>query len=366
MAKENFDTPEGQVKRRGSRILLRRAVGSPAADRNFRVARARALVYPFSMRTNKSAAYGGAMTEWSRDYRRIERAINFIEENIDTRPDLAAVARVAGLSDFHFQRLFSRMVGISPKRYEQFLTKEAAKKLLAGSESLLDAAYDVGLSGPGRLHDLFVSCEAVTPGEFKSRGEGLTIGYGFHPTPFGEAMLASTDKGICALSFTAEDSREEVLARLREEWGNARVAPDQDGTARIIGRIFAGAARAGAPLTLYLRGTNFQVKVWEALLSIPPGRLATYEDVARRIGDPSATRAVGSAVGRNPIAYIIPCHRVIRKTGELGGYHWGIARKRLILAWEASKFGREPVEEAEENAPSETARVRAGVGGGRT
>jgi AraC family transcriptional regulator of adaptative response/methylated-DNA-[protein]-cysteine methyltransferase len=283
------------------------------------------------MRTN--------MTEWSRDYRRIERAINFIEENIDSRPDLAAVARAAGLSDFHFQRLFSRMVGISPKRYEQFLTKEAAKKLLAGSESLLDAAYDVGLSGPGRLHDLFVSCEAVTPGEFKSKGAGLTIGYGFHPTPFGEAMLASTDKGICALYFAAEDSREEVLARLREEWQNARIVPDQEGTGRFIGRIFAGgASNAEAPLTLYLRGTNFQVKVWEALLSIPPGRLATYEDVARKIGDPAATRAVGSAVGRNPIAYIIPCHRVIRKTGELGGYHWGTGRKRLILAWEASKY----------------------------
>ena len=282
------------------------------------------------------------MTEWSRDYRRIERAINFIEENIDSRPDLAAVARVAGLSDFHFQRLFSRMVGISPKRYEQFLTKEAAKKLLAGSESLLDAAYDVGLSGPGRLHDLFVSCEAVTPGEFKSRGEGLSIGYGFHATPFGEAMLAITDKGICALYFAAEDSREEVLARLREEWSSARIGPDQEGTGRIIERIFDRTAKAEAPLTLYLRGTNFQVKVWEALLSIPPGRLTTYEDVARKIGDPAATRAVGTAVGRNPIAYIIPCHRVIRKTGELGGYHWGTGRKRLILAWEAANFAREP------------------------
>ncbi len=317
------------------------AVGNsvvPQQDRNIRVARAGPLVYPFVMRTNKSAAYGDAMTEWSRDYRRIERAINFIEENIDSRPDLAAVAHVAGLSDFHFQRLFSRMVGISPKRYEQFLTKEAAKKLLAGSESLLDAAYEVGLSGPGRLHDLFVSCEAVTPGEFKSRGAGLKIGYGFHPTPFGEVMLASTDKGICALYFAGEDSREEVLARLSEEWQNARIAPDQEGTGRFIARIFAGASDVQAPLTLYLRGTNFQVKVWEALLSIPPGRLATYEDVARKIGDPAATRAVGSAVGRNPIAFIIPCHRVIRKNGELGGYHWGLGRKRLILAWEASKY----------------------------
>ena len=302
--------------------------------RNIRVACAGPLVYSFRMRTNN--------TEWSRDYRRIERAINFIEENIDSRPDLSAVARVAGLSDFHFQRLFSRMVGISPKRYEQFLTKEAAKKLLAGSESLLDAAYDVGLSGPGRLHDLFVSCEAVTPGEFKSRGAGLTIGYGFHPTPFGEAMLATTDKGICALYFAGEDGREEVFARLRAEWLNARIIPEQEGTGKFIARIFEGAPDAQAPLTLCLRGTNFQVKVWEALLSIPPGRLATYEDVARKIGDPAATRAVGSAVGRNPIAYIIPCHRVIRKTGELGGYHWGLGRKRMILAWEASKCAPVP------------------------
>lgn len=305
------------------------------------------------------------MTEWSRDYRRIERAINFIEENIDTRPDLSAVAHEAGLSDFHFQRLFSRMVGISPKRYEQFLTKEAAKKLLAESESLLDAAYEVGLSGPGRLHDLFVSCEAVTPGEYKSRGEGLAILYGFHPTPFGEAMLASTTKGICALYFVSAGSHEEVLTRLRDEWRNARIVPDQKGTGRMVERIFAAASKAEAPLTLYLRGTNFQVKVWEALLTIPAGRLATYENIARKIGAPGATRAVGSAVGRNPIAYMIPCHRVIRKTGELGGYHWGTARKRLILAWESAKIPGGPEGEREESVPASSDHARASAGGGR-
>jgi AraC family transcriptional regulator of adaptative response/methylated-DNA-[protein]-cysteine methyltransferase len=321
--------------------------------RNIRVARARLLVYPFCMRTN--------MAEWSRDYRRIERAINFIEENIDTRPDLAAVAHEAGLSDFHFQRLFSRMVGISPKRYEQFLTKEAAKKLLARSESLLDAAYEIGLSGPGRLHDLFVSCEAVTPGEYKSRGEGLAIGYGFHPTPFGEAMLASTAKGICALYFVSTGSREEVLTRLRNEWRNAGIVSDQDGTGRISERIFASASKAEAPPTLYVRGTNFQIKVWEALLAIPAGRVSTYEDVARRIGAPGAARAVGNAVGRNPIAYMIPCHRVIRKTGELGGYHWGTARKRLILAWEAANLAGE----SEESSGAKTDNARERVGGGR-
>ena len=221
------------------------------------------FVYPASM----SEANG----EWSRDYRRIERAIFFIEENRERRPELAEVAAVAGVSEFYFQRLFSRMVGISPKKYEQFLAKEAAKRLLADSESLLDTALDVGLSGPGRLHDLFVSCEAVTPGEFKNGGAGLTITYGFHPSPFGEALLATTSRGICALAFAAEGGREPVLARLRGDWPNARLVEDQAGTLPVATAIFASAPRAAAPLTLYLRGTNFQVKVWEALLAIPPG-----------------------------------------------------------------------------------------------
>jgi AraC family transcriptional regulator of adaptative response/methylated-DNA-[protein]-cysteine methyltransferase len=276
-------------------------------------------------------------TEWSRDYQRIEKAILFIEENIERKPDLAEVARKAGLSEFHFQRLFSRMVGISPKRYEQFLNKETAKELLGRSESLLDAAFDAGLSGPGRLHDLFVSCEAVTPGEFKSRGLGLTIRYGFHPTPFGEALLAATARGICAISFVEPGARASVLAQLRVEWRNAQLVEDQAATAPLVEAIFTDAARARAPLSLYLRGTNFQVKVWEALLRIPPGAAATYEQIARSLGVPNAARAVGTAVGRNPVAFLIPCHRVIRKSGDMGGYHWGVPRKRMILAWEAQK-----------------------------
>lgn len=276
-------------------------------------------------------------TEWSRDYHRIEQAITYIEDNIERRPELAEVAAVTGLSEFHFQRLFSRMVGISPKRYEQFLSKETAKDLLDSSGSVLDAAYEAGLSGPGRLHDLLVTCEAVTPGEYKSRGQGLHIRYGFHPTPFGEALLAVTERGICALSFVEPGARPQVLEGLKEAWSNAALAEDEEATAPVVERIFSGSPRASAPLSLYLRGTNFQVKVWEALMRIPEGGAVTYEQIARSVGAPRASRAVGAAIGRNPVAFLIPCHRVLRKSGEMGGYHWGVPRKRLILAWEAEK-----------------------------
>lgn len=286
---------------------------------------------------------------WARDYARIEKAIAFIESRIDSRPGLAEAARNAGLSEFHFQRLFRRMVGISPKRYEQFLTKEAAKRLLAGPSSILDASYDAGLSGPGRLHDLFVSCEAVTPGEWKSLGEGLEIRWGFHPTPFGECLLAVTPRGICGLSFVPPRGRAAAAAALAADWAGARLIRDEQGTQPLALRIFgrdgrpadpgSGGAGTAAPLPLLLRGTNFQIKVWEALLDIPQGRASTYEEVARRVGRPGAARAVGTAVGSNPVAFLIPCHRVIRAGGSLGGYRWGPARKRLILAWEQEAAG---------------------------
>ena len=279
--------------------------------------------------------------QWSRDYARIEKALAFIEQNIEQRPGLAEAARSAGLSEFHFQRIFSRMVGISPKRYEQYLTKEAAKQLLQRSASLLDASYDAGLSGPGRLHDLFVSCEAVTPGEYKSGGEGLEIRYGYHSTPFGECLIAVTGRGVCALSFVPPRGRALARESLAKEWRNARIAEDAAGTKRMVQRIFSGSGlgerAAEGPLPLLLRGTNFQLKVWEALLAIPAGSVTTYAAIARRIGSPGSARAVGTAVGRNPIAYLIPCHRVIRGTGELGGYRWGAGRKRLILACEAER-----------------------------
>jgi AraC family transcriptional regulator of adaptative response/methylated-DNA-[protein]-cysteine methyltransferase len=279
--------------------------------------------------------------QWARDYARIERSLAFIEQNIERRPGLAEAARSVGLSEFHFQRLFSRMVGISPKRYEQFLAKEKAKALLERSASLLDASYEAGLSGPGRLHDLFVSCEAVTPGEYKTGGEGLEIRYGFHLTPFGECLIAVTGRGVCGLSFVPPDGRALALESLAKEWRNARIGEDAVGTKRVAQLIFSGSGPRGwaaaGPLPLLLRGTNFQLKVWEALLAIPPGSVATYEAIARRIGSPGSARAVGTAVGRNPIAYLIPCHRVIRGTGELGGYRWGPGRKRLMLAWEEEK-----------------------------
>lgn len=279
--------------------------------------------------------------QWSRDYARIEKALAFIEQNIEQRPGLAEAARSAGLSEFHFQRIFSRMVGISPKRYEQYLTKEAAKRLLQRSVSLLDASYEAGLSGPGRLHDLFVSCEAVTPGEYKSGGEGLEIRYGYHSTPFGECLIAVTGRGVCGLSFVRPRGRVPALESLAKEWRNAQIAEDAAGTKRMVQRIFSGSGlgerAAEGPLPLLLRGTNFQLKVWEALLAIPAGSVTTYEAIARRIGSPGSARAVGTAVGRNPIAYLIPCHRVIRGTGELGGYRWGPGRKRLILACEAER-----------------------------
>jgi AraC family transcriptional regulator, regulatory protein of adaptative response / methylated-DNA-[protein]-cysteine methyltransferase len=264
------------------------------------------------------------------DYQRIGQAIRFLEDNVDRQPDLAEVAAHVGLSEYHFQRLFTRWAGISPKRFLQFLTKENAKALLART-SVLEAAYAAGLSGPGRLHDLFVQAEAVTPGEFKSKGAGLEIRYGFHPTPFGECLLARTERGVCFLAFVDGD-REAVLDRLRGDWSNARLVEDAANTAATVEQIFTPGP--GASLTIHLRGTNFQLKVWEALLRLPPGEVTSYEALAARIGLMRATRAVANAVAHNPVAYIIPCHRVLRKSGEFGQYRYGSARKKAILARE--------------------------------
>lgn len=271
------------------------------------------------------------------DYRRIEQAIIYIERNRRRQPTLKQVADSVGLSEYHFQRLFGRWVGISPKRFLQFLTVEHAKGLLEEARDLLDVTYETGLSGPGRLHDLFVNCEAVTPGQFKNKGDGLVITYGFHPSPFGECLLALTERGICGLAFCQEGQQASALAALAGRWERATLREDAELTRPFVDRIFGSLKTLDTgPLHLVLKGTNFQIKVWEALLRIPTGCVVSYQDVARYIGMPNAVRAVGHAVGQNPIAYIIPCHRVIHKSGVLGNYRWGAARKKAMLGWEAA------------------------------
>lgn len=277
--------------------------------------------------------------ELSAQYRSIEQAIQYIEDNVHRQPELDEIASAIGLSEYHFQRLFTRWAGISPKRFMQFLTKEHAKELLARSENLLETTHQVGLSSLGRLHDLFVNTEAVTPGEYKSRGEGLTIQYGFHQTYLGTCLIATTGRGICHLGFV-QNSEGEAIDNLAADWKQAGMVEDYRATAPLIARIFPDREsdpafeKKNQPLNLHLRGTNFQIKVWEALLGIPAGSVTTYENIAARIGSPNALRAVGTAIGHNPIAVLIPCHRVIRKSGEFGNYRYGLARKKALLARE--------------------------------
>jgi AraC family transcriptional regulator, regulatory protein of adaptative response / methylated-DNA-[protein]-cysteine methyltransferase len=275
----------------------------------------------------------------SDDYGRVERAIRYLETHFREQPGLEDIARATGLSAFHFQRLFSRWAGISPKRFLQFLTADYARKLLRESPSVLDAAYEAGLSGSGRLHDLIVTIHAATPGEIKTRGAGLTIRYGVHTSPFGDCFIAITDKGICTLSFLAGHGTGEAIGQLRDAWQKAKLIEDAKGTGDTAKRVFASTLKGDTiPFHAFVKGTNFQVKVWEALVRIPPGFAVSYEDVAARIGDSKAVRAVGTAVSRNPVAFLIPCHRVIRKTGAFGNYRAGAHRKKAILAWEGAKF----------------------------
>lgn len=268
------------------------------------------------------------------DYERVAKVIRFLGENYLEQPDLARLARVAGLSEFHFHRMFSRWAGVTPKDFLKFLTAEHAKRLLAESRDILDASLESGLSGPGRLHDLLVSVEAMSPGEFKRRGEGLEIAYGVHETPFGLCLLGATSRGICHLAF--HESATEGVAELKARWERARIIKESPReTERLFARIFSADMKAGK-LPLLLAGTPFQLKIWQALLRIPMGKLVTYGDLASYIGAPGASRAVGTAVGRNPIAYLIPCHRVIRETGRFGEYRWGRERKQAILAIEGA------------------------------
>ncbi|GAB4455036.1 MAG: methylated-DNA--[protein]-cysteine S-methyltransferase [Anaerolineae bacterium] len=272
------------------------------------------------------------------DYRRVAQAIHFIEQNVQQQPTLDEVAAAVHLSPYHFHRLFRRWAGVTPKQFLQFLTVDYAKSMLAESNSVLDTSLAAGLSGPGRLHDMFVTLEAVTPGEFKSGGSGLHIAYGFHPTPFGDCLLATTARGICALTFVEdaalEQARARALAQLARDWPEAVMRPEPQQTAPLVAQIFADQPPQ-LPFHVLVKGTNFQVKVWSALLQIPPGGVTSYSAVAARLNRPSASRAVANAIGLNPVGYLIPCHRVIRKVGAIASYRWGAERKRAILAWEA-------------------------------
>jgi len=272
------------------------------------------------------------------DYTRIEQAIHFLEAHAQEQPGLADLARHLDLSEFHCQRLFRRWAGITPKDFLQCLTLNRAKELLAESRSLLETSLEVGLSSPSRLHDLFLGLEAMTPGEYKRGGEGLSIRWGVHATPFGEALFAVTDRGLCALSFLEETTPRRNLEELQARWPGAALleAPQAtDPAARAAVSRMRG--EAAAPLPLLLKGSSFQLQVWKALLSIPEGQLVSYGDLAQLAGSPGASRAVGSALAVNPIGYLIPCHRVIRATGALGDYHWGPLRKEAILGMEGAR-----------------------------
>lgn len=266
-------------------------------------------------------------------YEYIGAALRYLEENAERQPSLDDVAAHIGFSPTHFQRMFTAWVGVSPKKYLGYLTLDHAKRLLAERHTVLETSFETGLSSPSRLHDLFVSWEAMSPGAFAMGGEGLTLRYGWADSPFGPAFVAATEQGICGLGFGAETGRAATEAEILGRWPAATPVNDAEYIAPLVEAAFAGKGRA----KLALCGAPFQVKVWEALLAIPSGHVTTYSDIARAIGHPKAVRAVGTAVGRNPIAWLIPCHRAIRKSGGLGGYHWGLGVKRAMLAYESAR-----------------------------
>ncbi|HMK60454.1 MAG TPA: methylated-DNA--[protein]-cysteine S-methyltransferase [Dissulfurispiraceae bacterium] len=273
------------------------------------------------------------MKKAQNDYELVEHAILFIEKNFRKQPSLKETARAVGLSEYHFQRLFKRWAGISPKRFLQFVTAAYARVLLKERRGLIDVAYDSGLSSASRLHDLFINIEAVTPGEIRGKGHHVIIRYGFHQSPFGECFIAITDKGICCFEFTG-GNRDKAVASLTKQWQKAELIQDKKITKGFVDKIFAGTRQRGES-PLHVKGTNFQIKVWEALLKVPQGAVVSYEELAALAGKPKAVRAVANAVAHNPVAFLIPCHRVIRKTGGIGGYHWGSTKKTAILLWES-------------------------------
>jgi len=274
------------------------------------------------------------LTDTSRDYVRIAKAIDFIIAQRPRHPSLDELAAHVHLSPFHLQRLFKRWAGVSPKQFMSYLTLEHAKAVMRGASSVLDATYEVGLSGPSRLHDLFVTHQAMTPGEYKAQGRDLVITYGFHDTPFGRALILTTPRGICGLDFI-DGADAAALKTAKQEWPLSRFVEDHAATAAIAKALFSGSSRK-KPLNLLLRGTNFQVQVWAALMRIPAGAIVSYGDIAAAIGQPKASRAVGEALASNRLAYMVPCHRVLRSTGLFKNYKWSPVRRHALLAWEAA------------------------------
>lgn len=266
-------------------------------------------------------------------YELIEAAMAWLADMRLEQPSLEDLADHIGYAPAHLQRVFTQWVGISPKRFLSYLTLDYAKQRLAESDSVLDAALEAGLSGPGRLHDLFVTHEAITPGDYKRRGEGLAIQWGWHPSPFGEALVMQTERGLCGLAF-ATDNKAAVFANMAARWPAARIVEAPQETAALAAAVFG---QNGQRIPLHLSGTNFQIRVWEALLRIPDGNLVPYQWVAKAIGQPKAARAVGAAIGRNPVSFLIPCHRAILTSGYLRNYEWGLPRKMAMIGWEASR-----------------------------
>jgi len=263
----------------------------------------------------------------------IARAIAFIGDRVNDQPSLEETAAAVGLSPAHFQRVFSQWVGVSPKRYQQYLTLDHAKNLLADRFTLLDAAGETGLSGTSRLHDLFVKWEAMSPGEYARKGAGLTINWGWFDSPFGKVLGMGTSRGLCGIAFASDQGCAPVMADMTSRWPNADFVQNPEAIAPWIRAAFG----TEETTSLHLIGAPFQIKVWEALLAIPPGHVTTYSEIAQHIGNPKAVRAVGTAVGKNPISWLIPCHRALQKSGGLGGYHWGLPVKRAMLAYEAAR-----------------------------
>lgn len=269
------------------------------------------------------------------DYARIEKAIAYLVGHVNEQPSLEDIAAQLHLSPFHFQRLFYQWAGTTPKRFLQVLTLERGKQLLQQSRSVLNVAHEIGLSGSSRLHDHFVQLEAVTPGEFKQKGLGMQIGYGVHATPFGPLLLAMTARGICRASFVDFSSLAQELTALQQDWPLSSLQQDQALTAAVVGRLFPVQQQSlHKPFCLHVSGTNFQLAVWRALLKIPSGTVVSYSELANTLGCPKSSRAVANAVAANPLAWLIPCHRVIRESGALGGYRWGVPKKQLIQTWE--------------------------------